>query len=100
MNGSNHTDQIYSEAGGAGGPKRKKNGKRQMEVAGKYNNVPLMIPLNPREALSDGSPRGQRRHQDPELEGSWSKVTTLPLKRVLTLAAAVVFVLSPARLQT
>lgn len=45
--GGNHTDQIYSrgemelEFGG-----QKKGGEIQIDVAGKYNNVHVIIPLN------------------------------------------------------
>lgn len=68
MNGrQSHRSNIQRGRGDGVGiwrPEKEKNGKRQVEVAGKYNNVLVMIRLNRREALTDG----QRRHKDPGLE--------------------------------
>lgn len=88
--GGNHTDQIYSrgemelEFGG-----KKKNTKG---TEGKYKlkrlvNIIMCASCNHpfkcryrRGALTDGCPRGQRRHKEAELDGNWSKITTLPLE--------------------
>lgn len=65
-------------------------GKKKERKEGKYKlrrlvNIIMCASCNhpfkcryQRGVLTDGCPRGQRRHEETELDGNWSKVTTLP----------------------
>lgn len=95
MNGrQSHRSNIQQGGNGAGiwRPKKKE---------GKYKstwlvNIIMCASCNHpfkcryrRGVLTDGSPRGQRRHEDLELDGNRSKVTTPLLKRVLGVVTVV-----------